>query len=99
MLRRAPAEDGKNFRHRADRDLGRRIRADIQTERRVNLREFFCGYAAFLELIEDARDFSPAANHADVACARLRDRGGQRFEIDFVIPAHHDQGFVILPLV
>jgi hypothetical protein len=98
MCGRSPAQHGQNLRDTTDRDLCRRIRANVEPERSVNARKFFFGNSAFPKAIENVQNFSPAANHPDVTSAALLDRGRQRFPIDFVIATDQDQRFVRLPL-
>src|SRR2546423_14417417 len=99
MFRRSLAQTSQDFGDGTDSDLRGRIRADVQSERRINSRQFFLRDAALPQIIENAQNFSPAPNHSDVARAGLLQGATQSFAIDLMIAAHNDKRLVALPLM
>ena len=58
----------QDFGDHADRDLGRRVRADIETEWSVNISESLDRYRLF-QGVENPVHFAAAADHSDVTHA------------------------------
>src|SRR5437016_5675121 len=99
MSRRSLAQNSQNLSDGADSDLSGRIRADVQSERRINSRQFFFSNAALPQMIENAQHFPPAPDHSDVARAGLLKGAAQSVAIDLMIAAHDDERLVALPLM
>src|SRR5438067_6537494 len=99
MSRRSLAQNSQDFGDGTDSDLSGRIRADVQSERRINSRQLFLRDAALPQMIENAQDFPPAPDHSDIARAGLLKSAAQSFAIDLMIAAHDDERLVALPLM
>src|SRR5436309_137178 len=99
MFGRSLAQNSQDLGNGADGDLRRRVRADVQSERRINFRQLFVGNATLPQMIENAQDFPPTPDHSDVARAGLLEGAAQSFAIDLMIAAHDDERLVALPLM
>jgi hypothetical protein len=91
------SQDNQNFSQDADRNFCRRIGANVEPERSVNLREEFVPDSVFFQLIEDPSHLAAAPDHSDKTDSLNGERGDQSISIDFVIAAHDHERFIRLP--
>ena len=90
-------QNGEDFRHDADRDLGGRLGADIESDGREDVSELFRSNSELGERIKDLLHLSPTADHAEIAHAAGAHRGVERLAVKIMIAADQHERFVTLP--
>ena len=84
---------GDQFGSDADGDLRHGLRADVETDRRVDAVQGFGRHAFVQQVVEDQLDLALAADHADVARAAIDQVEQGLFVV--VVAARHDQAIGI----
>src|SRR5438105_4667440 len=87
---RSSSSDRDDVRDRGQRDLFRRLRAEVETDRRMHARERSIGHAGCAQLVEQAAGMATAAHHPEVGSVRKQKDAQRGLRELAVVPGDDD---------